>query len=374
MGSLKRVEPGPQAPANLPRATRSSGASPAPRGAPIIEVRDLVKVYGGGNGRRKQEEVRAVDGVSFTVHEGEFFGFLGPNGAGKSTIIKVIATLLGGTSGAVRVAGMDVATQGPAIRRIIGYTGQSVGVDGELTGRENLTLIGHLYHMPTDLIESRVEELLGVLELREAADRQANTYSGGMRRRLDLGAGLVHHPRILFLDEPTTGLDPHTRNGVWDYLRKLHRDERMTIFLTTQYLEEADRLCDRLAIIDRGKLVAEGSPAALKAGIGADVVTIRLPRDEGFEANRARALQVVQKVRGVRKATAFDEGVSVHAEDGGAALLEVMRLLDAERVPVQQVAVARPTLDEVFLQHTGRAMRVEEVKPMSSAGFGQRRR
>jgi ABC-2 type transport system ATP-binding protein len=377
MGTLKRVVPTSPAPHAPPRAEpRSAAPRTAPRapaGPPIVEVRDLVKVYAGAKGPGKQEEVRAVDGVSFTVHEGEFFGFLGPNGAGKSTIIKIITTLLAPTSGTVQVAGLDPRTHGSDIRRMIGYTGQSVGVDPELTGRENLTLIGHLYHMPGALIRERVEELLRVLELTEAADRQAATYSGGMRRRLDLGAGLVHHPRLLFLDEPTTGLDPHTRNGVWDHLRKLHEEEGMTIFLTTQYLEEADRLCQRLAIIDHGKLVAEGSPADLKAGIGGDVVTVRIARDERFEANRARALAVVQKARGVRRAVPFDEGVSVHAADGGQAVLDVMRLLDAERVPVQQVAVARPTLDEVFLQHTGRAMRVEEVKPMSRMGMGRRR-
>jgi daunorubicin resistance ABC transporter ATP-binding subunit len=318
--------------------------------------------------------VRAVDGVSFSVEEGEFFGFLGPNGSGKTTTIKVITTLLAKTSGTVRVAGLDVAAEGAAIRKLIGYTGQSIGVDGELTGRENLMLIGRLYHMPSKLIEDRVAELLQVLQLTEAADRRAYTYSGGMRRRLDLGAGLVHRPRLLFLDEPTTGLDPQTRAAVWDYLQRLHREEGMTIFLTTQYMDEADRLCERLAIIDQGRIVAEGSPAQLKAAIGADVVTIRLAKDERFGATQARALAAVRRAKGVRKATPFDEGVSVHAADGGAALPEILRVLDAERIPLAQVAMAHPTLDEVFLQHTGRQMRVEEVKPMTRAGFGQRRR
>ena len=350
-------------------------------GAPaILEVRDLVKVYGGngrGRGRgAKQEAVRAVDGVSFHVEEGEFFGFLGPNGSGKTTTIKIITTLLAKTSGAVQVAGHDVDHEGAAIRRLIGYTGQSIGVDGELTGRENLTLIGRLYHMPAALVDERVEELLGVLQLTDAADRRAYTYSGGMRRRLDLGAGLMHRPRVLFLDEPTTGLDPQTRAAVWDYLQRLHREEGMTIFLTTQYMDEADRLCQRLAIIDHGKIVAEGSPAQLKAGIGADVITIRLAKDDRFEASRARALAAVQRMPGVRKATAFDEGVSLHVEDGGATLLRVTRALDAEKVAVHEVALSRPTLDEVFLQHTGRQMRAEEVKPMTRAGFspGQGRR
>jgi daunorubicin resistance ABC transporter ATP-binding subunit len=333
-----------------------------------LDVRDLVKVFGSGRGPGKQEPVRAVDGVSFAVEEGEFFGFLGPNGAGKSTSIKIITTLLAKTSGTVMVGGHDVERGGDAIRRIIGYAGQSIGVDGELTGRENLTLIGHLYHLPRALVRERVNELLSVLQLEEAADRPANTYSGGMRRRLDLGSGLVHRPRILFLDEPTTGLDPQTRNAVWEYLRKLHREQGMTIFLTTQYMEEADQLCERLAIIDRGKIVAEGSPASLKAEIGADVVTIRISRDEAFDANRERALALAQKVPSVRRAQLFDEGVSVHATNGGETLLEIVRLLDAEKVKIQHLALSHPTLDQVFLQHTGRQMRVEEVKPTFRGG------
>ena len=363
--------PGDRAtPGILPRGATSAkkAASTRPAKEGFIDVRHLVKVYEG----RGQEKVKAVDDVSFTVSEGEFFGFLGPNGAGKSTVIKIITTLLAKTSGSVRVAGLDLESKGADIRRIIGYTGQSIGVDGELTGRENLWLIGRLYHMPNSLVNERVDELLEVLQLKDAADRRAYTYSGGMRRRLDLGAGLVHHPRVLFLDEPTTGLDPQTRNAVWEYLRRLHREERMTIFLTTQYMEEADQLCGRIAIIDQGKIVAEGSPAELKAGIGADVITVRIARDEAFDRSRERALAIVKVVAGVSLATVYDEGVSAHTANGGGTLLEILRRLDAEKVPVLQVALAHPTLDEVFLQHTGRQMRVEEVKPMSR-GFRNRR-
>ncbi len=339
-----------------------------------MEVRDLVKVFGGGAGRSRQAEVRAVDGISFSVGQGEFFGFLGPNGAGKTTAIKIITTLLAKTSGTARVLGWDVERDGAAIRRQIGYTGQSVGVDGELTGRENLTLMGHLYHLPGAVIRDRVEELLEILQLAEAADRAAYTYSGGMRRRLDLGSGLVHHPRVLFLDEPTTGLDPQTRNAVWEYLRKLHENERMTIFLTTQYMEEADQLCGRLAIIDHGKIVASGTPLALKASVGADTVTVRLPRDAAFEATQTRAVSLLSGLPGVVGATPFEDGVVVRTKSGGAALIEILRVLDIQRVPVNEVAVAHPTLDQVFLQHTGRAMRVEEVQPASRTGWRNRRR
>src|SRR3989454_8798699 len=251
-----------------------SGKSPVGQSTsnPVIDVRGLVKVYGGG----RQEKVKAVDDVSFSVGKGEFFGFLGPNGAGKSTVIKIITTLLAKTSGSIHVAGLDVDKQGAEIRRIIGYTGQSIGVDGELTGRENLWLIGRLYHMPNALVNERVDELLEVLQLKDAADRRAYTYSGGMRRRLDLGAGLVHHPRVLFLDQPTTGLDPPTPDAVWEYLQKLHKEERMTIFLTTQYMEEADQLCQRIAIIDQGKIVGGGSPPRLKAASARMWMTVRL--------------------------------------------------------------------------------------------------
>jgi ABC-2 type transport system ATP-binding protein len=349
---------------------------PNPIGAsrpPAIEVQDLVKVYGGrGLAPGSPEAVRAVDHVSFTVPEGEFFGFLGPNGAGKTTTIKIIATLLGKTSGRVTVGGHDVDRDGEAIRRIIGYAGQSAGVDGELTGRENLTLMGHFYHLPSQVVTDRVEELLDILQLQDAADRPAYTYSGGMRKRLDLGSGLVHQPKILFLDEPTTGLDPQTRNAVWDYVRKIHRDLGTTIFLTTQYMEEADQLCERLAIIDGGKIVTSGTPGDLKAAIGDDIVTLRLPQDERFDAVRAQVLLMVGGVPGVQSAAPFDQGVTVRTRNGGAILLEIVRRLESEHIAVNEVAVSHPTLDQVFLQHTGRAMRVEEVKPANRSGWGMR--
>jgi ABC-2 type transport system ATP-binding protein len=346
----------------LPDATTSSAR-------PVIEVRDLVKVYGAGRGSGADTAVRAVDGITFSVGAGEFFGFLGPNGSGKTTTMKIITTLLGRTSGTVSVAGLDLDRDPAEIRKKIGYAGQSIGVDGDLTGRENLTLMGHLYHLPGALVRERVTELLEILQLTEAADRPAYTYSGGMRRRLDLGSGLVHRPPILFLDEPTTGLDPQTRNAVWEYLRRLHREEGLTVFLTTQYMEEADQLCERLAIIDHGKLVAAGTPAELKAQIGADIVTIRLPQDEQFDARRVRAVDVVKGVAGVEGASPFDQGVTVRARNGGATLVEILRLLEREKIPVKEVAVSPPTLDQVFLQHTGREMRVEEVKPMNRSGF-----
>ncbi len=351
-------------------AARSSG-TPA---EPMIDVTGLVKVYGGNGDDAGAGVVRAVDGIDFHVDRGEFFGFLGPNGSGKTTTIKILTTLLRPTGGTVRVGGLDVVRDPREVRKMLGYAGQSIGVDGDLTGRENLRLIGHLYHLPGSVVRDRVEELLEVLQLTEAADRPAGTYSGGMRRRLDLGSGLVHHPPLLFLDEPTTGLDPQTRNAVWEYLRALHRTERMTIFLTTQYMEEADQLCQRLAIMDHGRIVAAGSPPELKAGIGADLITIRLPQDEGFEASRARALALAQGVPDVSGVVEFDQGVTMRAGHGGATLVEVLRRLEADRIRVNEVAVAPPTLDQVFLQHTGREMRVEEVRPTSSGPWARHRR
>lgn len=333
--------------------------------APIVEVRDLVKVYAAGTAR----EVRAVDRISFRVDEGEVFGFLGPNGAGKTTTIRILTTLLRKGSGDAIVAGHEVDREPAAVRRLIGYTGQSVGVDPDLTARETLLLLARLYGVPAAEAPQRAAKLLRILGLEEAADRPAFTYSGGMRRRLDLAAGLVHHPRLLFLDEPTTGLDPQTRLAVWEHLRAVNREEGVTIFLTTQYMEEADRLCGRVAIIDRGRIVALDSPARLKAAIGGDVVRLTLPRTGEFDVLQRRAIALLKEAPDVKHASAFEEGVSLHVADGGKAVAGILRALDAERIPVGQVSISQPSLDEVFLQHTGRRMRAEEVKP-TSRGFG----
>src|SRR5208337_3368646 len=234
----------------------------------IIDVKDLVLVYSDGT--------KAVDDISFSVQEGEFFGFLGPNGAGKSTTIKILTTLLRKTSGTATIAGYDVVKQAADIRKIIGVQSQETTVDGDLTGRENIMLQGHFHQMNTDEIKKRVNELLGLVGLEEAADRRGRNYSGGMKKRLDLATALIHKPKILFLDEPTTGLDPQSRAAIWSYLEKLNKEEGITIFLTTQYLEEADRLCRELSIIDHGKLIASGSPSDLKAALGGDKITLTL--------------------------------------------------------------------------------------------------
>jgi ABC-2 type transport system ATP-binding protein len=316
---------------------------------PILDVRDLSKVYPDGT--------KAVQGVTFSVGRGEFFGFLGPNGAGKSTTIKMLITLLPKTSGDARVFGCDIERDADAIRRRIGYSAQEIGLDDELTGRENLLLQGRLYHLPKAELKQRVEELLRLMDLSGDADRPAGSYSGGMRKRLDLATGLLHRPELLFLDEPTTGLDPQNRAGLWKHLERLNKDEGLTIFLTTHYMEEADRLCDRLAIIDQGRIIAEGSPANLKAQLGGDVVSLTFKDDPAKEA----AATLLRNVPSVREVTVKEDGVSVIVADGGAAVPELLRVLSEAGLSVARLSMTSPTLDDVFLKHTGHSIRQEEL-------------
>jgi ABC-2 type transport system ATP-binding protein len=332
----------------------------------ILEVRDLAKIYPDGT--------RAVQGVSFQVARGEFFGFLGPNGAGKSTTIKMLITLLAKTSGEAHVFGLDVGHDADAIRRRIGYSAQEIGLDDELSGRENLLLQGRLYHLPGDLLKQRVEELLNLMDLAADADRPAGAYSGGMRKRLDLATGLIHRPELLFLDEPTTGLDPQNRAGLWKHLERLNKDEGLTIFLTTHYMEEADRLCDRLAIIDHGRIIAEGSPASLKAQLGGDVVALTF-KDGDTATERATAL--LKGLRFVRDVTPSEAGINVIVEDGGAAVPELLRVLGEAGLGVARLSLTSPTLDDVFLKHTGHSIRQEELDPdwrSTRGGWGPFRR
>jgi ABC-2 type transport system ATP-binding protein len=329
----------------------------------ILEAKDLVKVYPGG--------ARAVDGISFSVEEGEIFGFLGPNGAGKTTTIRMSVTLLAPTSGRVVVDGVDVVEQPEEARRRIGYAAQSVGVDDDLTARENLVLQGRLHGLSNREARAKSTELLEVIDLLDVGDRRAGTFSGGMRKRLDLAQALVHHPRLLFLDEPTTGLDPQNRRALWNYLRGLN-DSGVTIFLTTQYLEEADVLCGRLAIIDRGVIKVEGSPAELKVAMGGDVVTVTLPREASDELV-SKARSVMTEVPGCSEVTVADTSVSLVLRDGATRLTGLVRALDAAAVPVVRLELAEPTLDDVFLRHTGERLRVDEVRPPSRIPYGRGR-
>ena len=328
----------------------------------IITVKNLVEVYSDGT--------KAVDDISFNVADGEFFGFLGPNGAGKSTTIKVLTTLLRKSSGDVSIAGYDVEKQPADIRKIIGVQSQDTTVDGDLTGRENITLQGHFHQMKTDEIKKRVNELLKLVGLEEAAEKRARNYSGGMKKRLDLATALVHKPKILFLDEPTTGLDPQSRTAIWSYLERINKEEGITIFLTTQYLEEADKLCKRLAIIDVGKIVASGSPAELKREIGADSIRISL---ENCKKDNAKAKDLIKTLTGVNEIIDSDECLTVFAKNAGLLIADIVRALDSSDIRIASVTFSSPSLDDVFIKHTGKRIRTEELVKAPSAMFGGRR-
>ena len=316
---------------------------------PIIQTTALRRTFKGG-GRGTKSEVVAVAGVDLSVAAGDIFGFLGPNGAGKTTTLRILATVLPPTSGSACVAGFDVAGEARQVRTRIGYVAQSGGSYRESTGREELVIQGRLFGMSKADSQARAAELLGALDLVDAADRTCGTYSGGMRRRLNIGIGMVHRPALLFLDEPTTGLDPQARARLWDEIRKL-RDTGTTVFLTTHYLEEADALCDRLAIIDHGRIVAEGSPDELKRQIAGDVLTI------GVNGNGEKVVALLSKQPFVREAGLEDGLVRLFVDRGEAAVPAVLRLLDAEGLAPSTMDLHRPSLDDVFLKKTGRSLR-----------------
>ena len=315
--------------------------------------------------------VRAVDGVDLEVAPGEVYGFLGPNGAGKTTITRMLCTLLRPTAGSATVAGFDITRQAGQVRLNIGVTLQEGALDDKLTGRELLRLQGRFYGLSRAEVERRIAEVSPILDT-AAIDRRIGTYSGGMKRRLDVAASLIHNPRILFLDEPTTGLDPVSRAAVWEQVARLRADFGMTIFLTTQYLEEADALADRVGIIDEGLLRAEGPPEELKRQIGADVIVVRLAEggqatgtDEAAESagatgSVARAVAVLAEVPGASHVEAHGYEVTVASEDGAAVISPVAVALAEADLPVLDIALRRPTLDDVFLDLTGRHIVVDE--------------
>jgi len=311
-----------------------------------IVVEDLRKRYG---------DVQALDGVSFKVREGEVFGLLGPNGAGKSTTVRVLVTLTEPDTGAAFVAGHDVRTHRAEVRRALGYVPQDSGVDVFGTGRENLMLQGRVQGMGGSDLRSRVDELLELVGIADAANRIVRGYSGGMRRRLDIALGLIHRPRVLFLDEPTTGLDPEARVEMWAEVQRLAHAESLTILLTTHYLEEADQLADRLAIVSQGKVVVEGTPSELKARLEGDAVQVEL-------ANGAvEPAQEILARHGARPEQVLDGKTLVaRVENGGRALPGILAALDGAGIAVASVAVSRPTLDDVYLHFTGRDFAAED--------------
>jgi len=310
----------------------------------------VASIEASGLVREFKKGPRAVDGIDLHIAPGEIYGFLGPNGAGKSTTTLMLTTLLPPTAGSARVAGYDVVREGPQVRGLIGAALQEAALDPLLTGREHMRLQTALHDLPREERAPRGEELLARLGLADAAERKVRTYSGGMKRRLDLALALVHRPRILFLDEPTTGLDIQSRAALWDEVSRLATDEGVTVFLTTQYLEEADVLADRVGIIDHGRIVAEGTPAQLKSEIGRPSVEV-VPRDA---AQRARLAAVLERFGEPTESSS--KGAAVRLRGGERDLAEVVRALDAQDIAVEHIQLHAPSLDDVFLAKTGRSL------------------
>jgi len=318
-----------------------------PISGPMITTRVLRRTF-----KSRKTEVEAVRGVDLTVGTAEIFGFLGPNGAGKTTTLRMLATLLTPTAGEATIAGADLRRESQQVRERIGYVPQGGSTDPSETGRGELVIQGRLYGMNRDDAKRRAAEVLTALDLEAAADRTISTYSGGMKRRLDVGLGIVHRPAVLFLDEPTTGLDPQARARMWDEIRGL-REQGTTVFLTTHYLEEADALADRLAIIDHGEIVAEGTADELKRQVAGDVVTL------GVNGATERVLETVRLQPFVREATTEDGFVRLYVEHGETAVPQLLRLLDGAGLAASSIALHRPSLDDVFLRQTGRSLRDE---------------
>ena len=314
-----------------------------------IEAGGLVKTYPG--------DVRALDGLDLAVEAGTVFGLLGPNGAGKSTTVRILTTLTRPDAGSARVAGHDVLAEPVRVRHAIGVVGQKHGADREATGRENLVLQGEFYGITGGDLRQRVAEALERFGLVDAGDRQAKTYSGGMQRRLDLAMGLIHRPQVLFLDEPTTGLDPEARADIWREIERLAREELMTILLTTHDLEEADRLASQLAIVDRGRIVVQGTPDDLKSELEGDTIQVEL-----VDAQDAAARLALAGVSGIGDAALDGRTLHARARDGGAAVPAVLAALDAHGVKAASVTIARPSLDDVYLRHAGRTFREADLK------------
>ena len=320
---------------------------------PAIEAEGLVKIY-----RSRKSEVRALDGLDLAVDEGTVLGLLGPNGAGKTTAVRVLATLLRPDAGRATVAGLDVVRQAEQIRHRIGLSGQYAAIDENLTGRENLYLFGRLYQLSAAEAHKRADELLEQFDLTDAADRTAKTYSGGMRRRLDLGSALIGRPHLLFLDEPTTGLDPRSRLGMWDVIRGLVR-EGTTLLLTTQYLEEADELADTIAVVDHGRIIARGTADELKSQVGGERIEV-VVHDRG-EIERAQSL-LARWCGGDTTLDQHTRKLTVPALGGAQTLVNVVRDLDEAGIAIDDIGLRRPTLDDVFMSLTGHASVADDAE------------
>ena len=317
----------------------------------IVKVEGLTKEFG---------QLKAVDGVSFEVDEGEIFGFLGPNGAGKTTTINMLTTLLRPSGGTALVDGLDIHKHPNEVRRRVGVVPQEYTADEDLTGLQNILLCADMYGIPRSNSKPHAMELLRLVELQDAADRKVSTYSGGMRRRLELACGLINYPKLLFLDEPTLGLDVQTRTAVWKYIKMLKEEYRMTLFLTTHYLEEADSLCDRIAIIDHGHVVKIGTPTELKASIGGDVIVVGVAEAEPDISSD------IQKISLVKEVKKYDHEYRIKSEAGEETSIQVIDLVRSRGLHVTKISLTKPTLDEAYLEFTGSSIREEEANKMDA--------
>jgi len=310
-----------------------------------IEIDSLSKKFG---------NVLAVDAISLKVKEGEIFGFLGPNGAGKSTTMMILTTLLKPTKGSALVAGYDVVSQAKQVRQNIGYVQQEISVDEYLTGRENLILQARLNHIPKNLVDKRIDEILDLIELSEKQNMSVNTYSGGMRKRLDIAGGLLHRPKVLFLDEPTVGLDIQTRRKIWEYIKKIHDEFEMTIFLSTHYMEEADKLCDRIGIIDYGKIQVIDSPQTMKNALGNEVITFTINHNEDKKSN---LIAKIKDIEFVKEISSNQNGITVFSSKGTEVIPLIFQLSSNMEIKINSISLTQPTLDDVFISYTGRDLR-----------------
>jgi len=311
----------------------------------VIETEELTKVF--------NKNLTAVDHVSFSVKQGEIFGFLGPNGAGKTTTINMLITILKPTEGRASVLGFDIVKQNNEVRNVIGVVPQEYTADEDLTGLENILLCAYLYGIPRDVAKERAMELLKLVELTDFKDKKVQTYSGGMRRRLELACGLINRPKVLFLDEPTLGLDVQTRTATWNYIRKLKKEFGMTLFMTTHYLEEADALCDRIAIIDHGKIVVIGTPEELKHSLGGDIITLNIKENADVSG-------LISSVEHVKEVKNEDGSYRIKAEYGEITAPFIIEALRKKGYTVTKLSMTEPTLNEVYLEYTGKSMRDTE--------------
>ncbi|MFB5629411.1 MAG: ATP-binding cassette domain-containing protein [Nitrosarchaeum sp.] len=318
-----------------------------------VETRSLSKLFG---------TVNAVNDISFAVESGEIFGFLGPNGAGKSTTIMILTTLLKPTSGKALVSGFDVTTHAKQVRQSIGYVQQESTVDEYLTGRENLLLQARLNHIPKDQINKRIDEILTLIELSDKQNDPVVTYSGGMRKRLDIAGGLLHHPKVLFLDEPTVGLDIQTRRKIWEYIKKIHKEFSMTIFLTTHYMEEADQLCDRIGIIDHGKIQVIDSPENMKNAMGNEVISLTFEN-----GNSEEFLSQLHQIDFIKKINEDNNKLTIFTSNGTEVIPKIFQISSDQKIKILSISLTQPTLDDVFISYTGREIRGDD------AGFNRKR-